>query len=318
MSVTFRRIAVLVCFVVAVLSGAARAQRHISVLWLGNSYICDNATGIHLDEAVERFVSTAYDSGLTDLVIDTQAVSCLWAMGLAAHFSDSAAMDMVRSGTFTHVVLQGYILSSDTTAMRTSAEVNLEYAGLLADEVRLAGGEPIVWCAHPRCDATPYMWDYVIDAYREAADSSSSAFAPVSIAWRRSREEKPGLELYQGDCIHQNANGIYLNAAMFYSVFTGSTVVGNPARSVGPTIPDSTALFLQQQAWAVYDSVVNGTVQPVRPRAAHAVPAAAQPAVSLRITPRGVRFLEETQAGSSAYLLDGRNARQAFSHPIRR
>jgi hypothetical protein len=293
------------------LMGTARAQRHIKIAWLGNSYICDNGAGYHLDVVLERFINVAHDSGLTDVVLDSQEVSCLWAMGLAAHYGDLTALAMVQSGSFTHVVLQGYIITTDVPTMEATAASNLQFAVLLADEVKQAGAVPIMWCAHPRCDATPSMWDYTIAAYQQAADSSESEFAPVSIAWRRVLAEKPELGLYQGDCIHQNANGIYLNAAMFYCAFTGSSVVGNPVRSVGPTIPDTTALYLQQVAWAVYDSVVNGHVQPVHPRASAAAPSAGSTA-RVQMTSSGILFTVPGLSGGIVrmHALDGRVAKE--------
>jgi len=306
---------------IAFLAGAwlstADAQQPIGIGWLGNSYICDNGAGIHLDQAVSRFINTAHDSGLTDFVVDTQAVSCLWAMGLASHAGDPVSIDIITSGAFTHVVLQGYIITTDSATMVNTAETNLQYVGPLADEVRLHGAVPIVWCAQPRCDATPEMWDYVIASYQKSADTSGSVFAPVSVAWRKALDEKPWLALYQGDCIHQNQFGIYLNAAMFSCVLTGSSVVGNPVRSVGPTIPDTTALYLQQTAWTVYDSVRTANPQSVR-RASMPSMHAQQPRVSVTVTAAGVWFRTSGFGGATGvglYALDGRRA--GHSLPLR-
>lgn len=244
---------------------AVHAQTHISILWLGNSYICDNGAGIHADQATQNLIDAGRDSGATDIVIDSMAVSCLWAMGLGTHYNDSTSMALVRSGNYTHVVLQGYIRSEDSAYMVNSAASEILHGKLIADEARAVGSIPVVWCAHPRCDATPDMWDYIIDAYQTMADTAEAVFAPVSIAWRAARDSIDGFELYQGDCIHQNKNGIYLNAAMFYCVFTQSSVVGNAENSVGPTIAADTLAFMQQIAWSVYDSVRQANPAPVMP-----------------------------------------------------
>lgn len=293
-----------IALIVLTLLATSSAERHISVLWLGNSYIADNRAGIHLDQATASFINTAHDSGLTDMVVDTFAHNALWAMGLAAHFYDSTSMALVASGRFTHVVMQGYILTRDTIEMHSSAASNIEFGAYMADEIRKAGAVPIVYGAHPRCDATPYMWQYTIDAYKRTADSARAQFAPVSIAWKRSRDLYPDIGLYQGDCIHQNANGIYLNAAMFYCVLTGSSVVGNPVRNVGPTLEADTVALLQQTASAVYDSVARANPQAVVPSMRPSRTGTA-PHSLIVLTGRGPQTADGLSAGGSLYTLTG-------------
>jgi len=291
----------------------AGAQRHISILWFGNSYICDNRAGPYLDDAVEQMINASRDSGLTDVVVDSSGLNCLWSRGLLAHYDDTAAMAMLRNGHYTYLVMQGYIRTDDTTIMRTSAEETIGSACLLADEARAAGTIPVLYCAHPRCDATPEMWQYVIDAYQTAADSSRSIFVPVSVAWRDAMAEVPGFELYQGDCIHQNRHGIYVNAATFYCLFTGSSVVGNTAYVMGLSFEPDTTAFMQRIAWTVYDSVQRANPQPVRLRPATGTRSAR---LSIRSLGRDVTFVVDPSAVGGELVVLAMDGRLAARLPV--
>jgi hypothetical protein len=298
---------------VAVACSQSHAQRHISILWFGNSYICDNRAGPYLDDAVEQLINASHDSGLTDVVVDSSGLNCLWSRGLLAHYEDSGAMAMLRNGHYTYLVMQGYIKTDDTTMMRTSAEETIGSACLLADEARAVGAVPVIYCAHPRCDATPEMWQYVIDAYQKAADSSHSLFVPVSVAWRDAMAEVPGFELYQGDCIHQNRKGVFLNAAVFYCLFTGSSVVGNTAYVVGLSFEPDTAAFMQRIAWTVFDSVQRANPQPVSPRS----PAEARLApLSIRSQGQCVTFVLDPAAAGGELAIFGIDGRVAARLPV--
>jgi hypothetical protein len=124
------------------------------------------------------------------------------------------------------------------------------------------------------------MWEYTLDAYEAAADSARAEFAPAAVAWRNALDEDSTFELYQGDCIHQNANGIYLYAAVFYSVFTGLSVEGHPSLSFGPTFPPDDLAFMQRIAWATYDSV--RAARPIACRHGAPVGGAAVPRLTVR------------------------------------
>lgn len=257
------RTVIIIAAVVLHVCVPADGERPISILWLGNSYICDNDAGMHLDDAVERMINVGHDSGLTDVVVDRSALNCLWGMGLSSHLYDATSLALATSGDYDYVVLQGYIRTEDEQTMRSSAESEILAGTRLAQQVWEAGSTPVVFCAHPRCDATPSMWDFVIDSYRRLADTTGSLFVPASVAWRKSLAERPDFRLYQSDCIHQNKNGIYLNAATFYSVFTDTTVVGHPVTSLGPSYTPENLDYMQRIVRATCDSVRRAEMQPV-------------------------------------------------------
>ncbi|MBD3239824.1 MAG: hypothetical protein GF331_04510 [Chitinivibrionales bacterium] len=293
---------------------SAHAQRHLRILWLGNSYICDNGAGLHLDQSLEIMINDAHDSGLTDFVVDTSALNCLWAMGLTSHYYDATSMDLVNSGNYTHVVLQGYIRTEDTASMHSSASSEIMSGAMIAEAARQAGAIPVVFCAHPRCDATPYMWEYVINAYKKLADTTGALFAPASIAWRNAIAADPTFDPYQDDCIHQNKYGIYLNAAAFYCTFTDTTVVGHPVTALGPSYTTESLDFMQQIVWATYDSVRMANPQAVA--SPPALTSAAQARLTIRRQPNGFVFHVGDNAIGGQLLVHSIDGRLVRREPV--
>jgi hypothetical protein len=229
------------------------------------------------------------------------------------HLYNQPSLDAIRIGRYDYVVLQGYINTQDSAAMVNAAAAEIGAGAILADSVRAAGSTPVAFCAHPRCDAYtthPDRWPFVINAYKTLSDSAHAVFAPASISWLHARATWPDLVTHDPDCLHQGKYGHYLNACVFYSVFTGKTPVGNPVKSYfGTTYPDDTLAFLQQAAWETYDSVARANPNKVddpAPRTVHATYQVQQSGEN------GLVFLwRRSPADVRMYALDGRELRSA-------
>ena len=89
------------------------------------------------------------------------------------------------------------------------------------------------------------MQDRVTNTYRRLASELNAEIAPAGEAWRRVRNERPDLELYD-DPIHPNREGAYLIACVFYATLLEKTPVGSPIHG---GIDSATARYLQQVAW---------------------------------------------------------------------
>ena len=64
------------------------------------------------------------------------------------------------------------------------------------------------------------------ESYLLFADSTSASVAPVGVAWKKTRDTEPTIELYHADESHPSIAGSYLAAAVFYcSIFQKTGLV---------------------------------------------------------------------------------------------
>lgn len=101
-----------------------------------------------------------------------------------------------------------------------------------------------------RCLSNPAVCTYegmqarLRESYLEMTSACGALCAPVGVAWKRVRTERPGLDLYQPDKSHPSLAGSYLGASVFYTLF-----YRKPFRSAYTAGLDSCmAFYLQQTA----------------------------------------------------------------------
>lgn len=79
-----------------------------------------------------------------------------------------------------------------------------------------------------RCAANPAVCTYegmqarLRETYLEMTCANDAWCAPVGVAWKRVRAERPALSLYQPDKSHPSLAGSYLGASVFYTLFYGT------------------------------------------------------------------------------------------------
>lgn len=101
-----------------------------------------------------------------------------------------------------------------------------------------------------RCLSNPAVCTYegmqarLRESYLEMTWACGAWCAPVGVAWKRVRTERPGLNLYQPDKSHPSLIGSYLGASVFYTLFYGKTF--RSAYTAG--LDSCVALYLQQTA----------------------------------------------------------------------
>ena len=216
------------CVILAVMSCVsvvASAERvdSLRVLFLGNSY-----THYHdMYKMVEEIAShVGQDQKL--------ALSCkAYAPGgctFKRHLQNEEEMDAVRRGSWDYVVLQE---QSSMPAMSTEfvSENVYPYAYSIDSLVRVHNPDAKViyymtWghkygCQSPH-DGYPLIDTYegmqwrLAESYLEMAYRTGGWCAPVGLAWRRVRDERPYATLYWPDCSHPSRLGSYLAANVIY------------------------------------------------------------------------------------------------------
>jgi hypothetical protein len=119
-----------------------------------------------------------------------------------------------------------------------------EYAKKQSDIVRANGASPIFFMTWAYKDK-PAMTAGLAEEYTLAGNANDALVIPAGLAFAKSVERRPGLELYQPDKRHPTLAGTYLAACTAYAAITGKSPVGNPyVAGLDPEI----ARHLQQAA----------------------------------------------------------------------
>ncbi len=70
---------------------------------------------------------------------------------------------------------------------------------------------------YPPMNSYEGMQHRLITSYLEMAYDNDALCAPVGLAWKRVREERPNIILYNNDCYHPSRIGSYLAANVIYT-----------------------------------------------------------------------------------------------------
>lgn len=120
-----------------------------------------------------------------------------------------------------------------------------EFAKRHSDTIRASGARPILFMSWAYKEA-PEMTARLAREYTIAGKANDVQVVPAGLAFARSVQRKPGLELYAPDGRHPSLAGTYLAACTVYASLFGKSPVGN-AYTAG--LPGDVAAHLQAAAW---------------------------------------------------------------------
>jgi hypothetical protein len=172
----------------------------------------------------------------------------------------------IGEGTWDIVVLQEH------PRFRTKQEF-FESVRIFDKAAKDAGAQTILYMAWELTNPnlSPRM-DEIAQAHSEIASELGIRVAPVGLAWQRSIQERPELELYDSDGVHPTVTGTYLTICVLYAtIFEASPIgldyqpfdifAGNKAMEMtykSWQLTEDEVAFLQQIAW---DTVVDYEAQ---------------------------------------------------------
>jgi hypothetical protein len=237
--------------------------RPLRVLFIGNSYTYNhNLPG--LLEGLAR-------SATPPLRLQTRAITRA-GVRLQQHWDRGEALAALRQGRWDYVVLQeqstlGLRLIEGRHAVNDPELTFHPSARRFAQEARKVGAQPLFLLTWAR-RGTPESQALLTQAYMSVAQETGAPVVPAGLAWERSRQELPALELYHTDGSHPSPAGSYLTAACLYAALTGSSPEGLPATVSGHPSPEGVmdmsrtvtlvslsadeAGHLQRVAWSTY------------------------------------------------------------------
>jgi predicted regulator of Ras-like GTPase activity (Roadblock/LC7/MglB family) len=219
--------------------GDAGAPSSLNVLFIGNSYTYVN----DLPSWVHKLADAA---GVMSVAVDSVTVG---GATLADQVSSTGAVDRIRQGGWTHVVIQGQ--SVEPLLGPASFE---GAAAVLASEAKKVGAIPLFYetWARKAGDAvyqqgwsggTPAaMQAGLRSEYLKVAVAGVGAVAPAGDAWERALAEQPGIGLFQADGSHPTSAGTYLTASVFYGRIVGHSPVGIALHPSDVSATDAAAL----------------------------------------------------------------------------
>ena len=123
--------------------------------------------------------------------------------------------------------------------------VFIDFAKKGAEAARKNGAKPVYFMSWAYADK-PEMTTQLAEAYTTAANDNDAFVIPAGLAFARSVNKRPDLNLYARDKRHPSMPGTYLAAATVFAALRQETPVGN-AYTAG--LDADTARFLQTVAW---------------------------------------------------------------------
>lgn len=237
-------------------AGTANERDSLRILWVGNSFTYYN----DLPSMVQRIAST-------------QKIKLAYAQmtkggeRLAGHLENRKLLDTIARGGWDYVVLQE---QSSMPAMSTQSVAREVYPAAHRLDSLIHAASPqahvvfyMTWghkygnrkpiAGYPPINTYEGMQERLITSYLEMTYDNGAWCAPVGMAWRRVRSERPDLQLYRQDCFHPSAAGSYLAANVIFTTIFRRRYQSDYTADLAPDVAE----YLQQTAQqSVLDNLV--------------------------------------------------------------
>lgn len=241
------------------LLGICFGQDSAKVLFIGNSYTYYN----DLPQMVTDLANSLGDFVYHDDQVQGGAT-------FQTHVNNASTYTKINSDQWDYVVLQAQ--SQEPSFPDAQVDANtLAPARILVDSIydNYLCSEALFFMTWGRENGDPQwqpistydgMQSRLRTGYMRITDSVQGSVAPVGIAWKRIRDNFPGIQLYVADGSHPSLEGSYLAACTFYaSIFRKSPVGSTFISTLDPTL----ALELQTAAeFVVLDSLDQWNLRP--------------------------------------------------------
>jgi formylglycine-generating enzyme len=220
-----------------------------SVLFIGDS----------LSYLLSEYFPKLTASGDPPITIEA-AEAVEFGSSLCLDWSGNLGVDAIRSGKWDVVVLEED-LGDRWPAVETYGQCAQKYD----EEIKQAGGETILYMPWKDRDVLTPTNDDIAVLCDKSGRELGATVAPVGLAFERSRQERPELDLYADDGDHPSPFGSYLMQCVLYATLFERSPEGLTYRmgdiapdselgqfwaiKAGWAISDDEAAFLQRIAW---------------------------------------------------------------------
>lgn len=225
----------------------------LSILFVGNSYTYYAPNGNKSQSPEGHFVSllkaAGYDVSYDSAFVGGASLKKLW--------DSTNAQNMIKSGDYDMVILQGYNKNMDSSS--GVAEFR-NYADKFTDLADANGADSAfygIWAGDWQISASGDTWGPgAHNIYKGAASSNGSAYAPNGMAMAEAHEiltdrygdnGQKAEELLTVDAIHAHSTGAYLAANVLFETLMPGDAPGNSKYNPGG-VSNSDADLMQQIA----------------------------------------------------------------------
>lgn len=227
-----------------------------SVLFIGNSYTYVN----DLPATVRQLALSKGDSMFTDM-------SAISGYTFQMHSANPTTQAKIAQQPWDYVVLQEQSQMPAFSQSQVQTEVypfatiidSLIHANDSCTETVFfmtwgrKNGDASNCASYPPICTYEGMQQGLRESYLNMGQMNQATVSPVGMAWKKIIADSLSFNLYQADESHPTVYGTYLTACVFYAMIFQKSPIGATYYS---TIPDTTALLLQQTADAiVFDSL---------------------------------------------------------------
>jgi hypothetical protein len=229
---------------------ATGIERPASVLFIGNSFFYFN-NGLHSYlRALVRAADPGYSLRATAVTISGSGAS--W-HDVESYFRPDAIGQFSISSEKT-VVFNQFDRLFDLAVLTDCSQcpvhpklapIFFEHMRKQSATARQHGTVPVLFMSWAYADK-PEMTAALAEAYTRAGNENEALVIPAGLAFARSVQQRPWLNLYADDKRHPSVAGTYLAACTIYAALLQKSPVGLSSRA---TLDRQTARFLQTVAW---------------------------------------------------------------------
>jgi len=243
----------------------AATPRATRVLFIGNSY----SQRFNLPRVLEALAASASPPQR----VETRGM-LRGSARLKTHWDDGKAVEAIREGGWSHVVLQeqstlGILLVDGRPQINDPERFFFPYARRFHDEAKQRGAKTVLALTWSRRQA-PEAQSRLSHSFLSLGHELGATVTPIGLAWQAVREQHPDIALYVEDGSHPSPAGTYLAACTLYATLFGHSPQGLTSTVRGVALPDGqprggetllvslpepTARILQKAAWQAVEAL---------------------------------------------------------------
>jgi hypothetical protein len=170
---------------------------------------------------------------------------------LEEHWELGVALEAIQKGNWDVVVLQ-----EDTLETGYEEQKFYEYMRKFDEEIKKIDAQTVLYMPweYEKSGNLPMTTEDIARVYANIGGELGARVAPVGLAWQRSIQERPDLNLFGLDKIHPSIRGTYLTACVLYATIFDQSPVGlaylpDATLSGRWEMTEDEAAFLQRIAW---------------------------------------------------------------------
>jgi hypothetical protein len=220
------------------------SRPELRVLMIGNSYTMHHT----LHSMLQRLAASVAQG--PQITVDAQVHG---GYSLRNHLRTRGALAKIRSGRYTHVVLQGHSLSAldhkdelEADAERFKQAIDAAEGHTVFYATWARSPEARIYLRHPAVHSFDQMSKLVASTYSDISNRLGAGLAPVGSAFERALVRYPKLSLWGADGSHPSLAGSYLAACVLYIAISGSDP--RPAVYAPPGLPALEAAQIRELA----------------------------------------------------------------------